>query len=169
MQLMSIDEFKAELQSLVSKRVAFKRNAANSLIIYFDGGPGDSEVRSFFIDPTWRFEQNGRIVVGSFDFQIEGSDFGSKEEYESEWHRRCELMERLVGSELLRVEIEDSSADLTLEFSDRQIIRSFANSAFDEDSWTYRNLPKRIKATVSPLGIRIEELQEKPARAKHDT
>jgi hypothetical protein len=161
---MTIEELKAELQSLVSVRVTFKRNAANSLIIYFHGEPGDPEVRSFFIDPTWRFEQNGRIVLGSFDFQIEGSDFGSEEEYESEWRRRCELMESLVGSELLRIEIEDSSGDLTLEFSGRQIVRSFANSAFDEDSWTYRNLPKRTKATVSPLGIRIEELQEKPAK-----
>jgi hypothetical protein len=165
---MPIEELKAELESLVSERVTFKRNAANSLIIYFHGEPGDSEVRSFFIDPTWRFEQNGRIVVGSFDFQIERSDFSSEEEYESEWRRRCELMESLVGSELLRVEIEDSSADLTLEFSDQQVVRSFANSAFDEDSWTYRNIPKRTKATVSPLGIRIKVLQEEPAPAKGD-
>lgn len=121
---MSIEELKAELKSLVSERVAFKRNAANSLIIYFHGEPGDSTVRSFFIDPTWRFEHNGRIVLGSFDLQIEGSDFGSEEECESEWRRRCELMESLVGLELLRVEIEDSSADLTLEFSDGQIVRS---------------------------------------------
>jgi hypothetical protein len=126
-------------------------------------------VCSFFVDPTWRFEHSDRIVVGSFDFQIEGSDFGSKEEYESEWRRRCHLMESLVGSELLRVEIEDSSADLTLEFSGRQIVRSFANSAFEEDSWTYRNLPKKLKAIVSPLGIRIEEMEEKPAPATGDT
>jgi hypothetical protein len=165
---MSIEELKAELQSLVSERVTFKRNTSNSLIIYFHGEPGDSEVRSLFIDPTWRFEHNGRILIGSFDFQIEESDFGSEEEYESEWRRRCELMASLVGSELLTVEIEDSSLDLTLEFSDRQIVRSFANSAFDEESWTYRNVPKKLKATVSPLGVRIVELQEKPAQASGD-
>ena len=160
---MTFDELDTELQSLVHERVVFKRNAVNSIIIYFGGEPGDANVRSFFIDPSWRFERNGRIVVGSFDFQIERSEFNSKEEYDNEFHRRCELMGTLVGSELLRVEVEHSTADLTLEFSNQQVVRNFANSVFDEDAWTYRNIPKRMKVSVSHLGIQISEEDERMA------
>ena len=43
---MTFDELDTELQSLVRERVIFKRNAANSLIIYFGGKPGDANVRA---------------------------------------------------------------------------------------------------------------------------
>lgn len=166
---MTNEELNTEIQSLLSERVSFKRNAANSLIIYFRGEPGDPEVISFFIDPTWRFEKQNRIEVGSYDFQIEESDFSSEAEYTSTWEQRCALMDSLTDSALLRAEVDARSGDLLLEFSGEQVVRSFANSAFHENSWTYRNTSKKMKALVSARGIRVEILQEQLPHEDGDT
>lgn len=158
---MTLDELNEELRPLISQPASFKRNAANSLILYFYGEPGDPEVISFFIDPTWRFERHGRIVIGSYDFQIRKSDFDSEESYRLEWDRRCDLMSGLIGSLLEGVEVSPLTGDLLLRFADSQIVRSFANSPFHEDTWTYRNMAKKIKVKVSPLGIRVEQIGER--------
>jgi len=47
------------------------------------------------------------------------------------------------------------ASDLSMRFSDDQVVRNFANSAFDDKDWTYRNVAQRITAYVSPLGVRV--------------
>jgi hypothetical protein len=65
---MRFEELNAELQKLVGEKVSFIRVAANSIIIYFFGEPGDANVVSVFVDPTWRFQKQGKIVVGTISF-----------------------------------------------------------------------------------------------------
>jgi hypothetical protein len=65
---MTLEELNSELKKLIQMTVSFKRIAGNSIIIYFFGEPGDATVVSMFIDPTWRYQKQGKVVVGSQDF-----------------------------------------------------------------------------------------------------
>ncbi|MCI0665391.1 MAG: hypothetical protein L0220_30385 [Acidobacteria bacterium] len=157
---MTFEELYKDLKCLTHQAVTFKRLACNSIIIYFFGEPGDDTVISVFIDPTWRYHKNGKIIVGSYDLQIEPGDYKTKEEYEERFDYLCSLTDGLNGAELINCTVEPESFDLTMEFSANQVLRSFANSAFDEKNWTYRNRPKQITAYVSSLGIRMKEAKE---------
>ena len=157
---MTFENLDAELQNLVGTTVSFSRVAANSLIIYFFGEPGDDDVVSVFLDPTWRFEQNGKIVLGSFDLQIDEEDFESEELYNHEFERLATLKDTLNGSTLETVTLDFESSDICLKFSGSQVVRNFANSAFDDKTWTYRNVPKNTTAYVSPLGIKLRSEKE---------
>ena len=152
---MTFEQLNAELQKLVGEKVSFIRVAANSIIIYFFGEPGDDNVVSVFVDPTWRFQKKGKVVVGSYDLQIDESDFESEDKYQEEFERIASLPHSLEGAELESVKIDFDSSDLSMRFSDDQVVRNFANSAFDDKDWTYRNVAQRITAYVSPLGVRV--------------
>ncbi len=152
---MMFEELNAELQKLVAEKVSFVRVAANGIIIYFFSEPGDDNVVSVFIDPTWRFQRHGKVIVGSYDLQIDESDFESKEEYQKEFERLASLLSSLKGAKLECVEIDFESSDIFMKFSDGQVVRNFANSAFDDKAWTYRNDAQGITACVSALGIRL--------------
>jgi hypothetical protein len=89
-----------KLQKLVSQTVSFRRVAGNALIIYFLGEPGDDTVESIFIETSWRFEQSGKVVVGSYDLQEDEDEFETKEEVEREFHHRADLTQSLVGAKL---------------------------------------------------------------------
>jgi hypothetical protein len=69
----------------------------------------------------------------------------------------CSLTDEIKGSKLINCEIDLTSSDITLEFSGNQILRNFANSAFDDKAWTYRNLPQNICAYVSPLKVILRD------------
>ncbi len=157
---MTFEELNSELQKLVGQSVSFVRVAANSIIIYFFGEPGDDRVVSLFIDPTWRFQRYGKVVVGSFDLQMDESDFESEEEYQEEFQRMAALPSSLQGAVLENVDIDFDSSDISMTFSDGQIVRNFANSAFDDKDWTYRNAAQGIAVCVSPIGIRLRSKKE---------
>lgn len=148
---MTFEELNAELQKLVGERVSFVRIVCNSIIIYFHGEPGDSAVVSVFIDPTWRLQHHGKVIVGSYDLQIDEADFESKEEYQEEYERIVALTDGVEGSTLEGVGIDSESSDLLMKFSDHQVVRNFANSGFDDKAWTYRNVAQRL--SVVELGI----------------
>jgi|SRR5262245_56252393 len=154
---MTLKELQAELQCLVRQNVTFKRVAGNSIIIYFFGGPSDETVISIFVDPSWRYHKNGRVVLGSYDLWIEEDDFNSKEEYEERFDFLCSLTDGILGSELLSCTVDLESSDITLEFSGGQMLRNFANSGFEDKHWTYRNRPKQLTAYASPIGITLRE------------
>ncbi|MEO6654987.1 MAG: hypothetical protein ABIO36_02805, partial [Pyrinomonadaceae bacterium] len=142
---MTLEYLNSELQTLVGESVSFCRVASNSLIIYFFGEPGDANVVSIFLDPTWRLKQNGKkIILESFDLQIEESDFESESDYNDEFERLTSLKANLYGSKLESVELDFDSSDICLKFSGDQVVSNFANSAFDDKAWTYRNMQQNI-------------------------
>ena len=157
---MTFENLNSELQTLVGEPVSFCRVAGNSLIIYFFGEPGDENVVSVFLDPTWHVRQNGKIVLGSFDLQIEESDFESEQDYNDEFERLALLKDNLYGSKLESVELDFESSDICLKFSGDQVVTNFANSAFDAMAWTYRNMQKNITAYVSTLGVNLQNKNE---------
>src|SRR5215470_12437624 len=152
---MTLEELQTELNGLIHQTVTFKRIAGNSIIIYFFGEPGDDSVISVFVDPSWRYQKNGRIILGSYDLQIDEEDFDSKEAYEERFHRLCSLTDGITGAELISCTIDLESSDINMEFSGGQVVRNFANSGFDDKHWTYRNLQKKLTAYVSPLGVKV--------------
>ena len=157
---MTFEELNSELQKLVGETVSFVRVATNSIIIYFFGEPGDDSVVSVFLDPTWRFQRHGKVVVGSYDLQMDESDAESTEEYREEFQRMAALTHSLQGAALESVDIDFASSDITMNFSDGQVVRNFANSAFVDEDWTYRNVALGIAAYVSPLGITLRNEKE---------
>jgi hypothetical protein len=152
---MTLAELQIELNELIHQTVSFKRVAGNSIIIYFFGEPGDDTVSSIFIDPSWRYQKDGKVVIGSYDLQIDEDDFKTEEEYEQRFDHLCSLTNDLLGAELVRCSIDLQASDITLEFSGGQMLRNFANSGFDDKDWTYRNVPKQVCAYVSPLGVKL--------------
>jgi hypothetical protein len=150
---MPLEELQTELNSLIRQTVTFKRIAANSIIIYFFGEPGDDSVISVFVDPTWRYEQNGKIILGGFDLQIDEENIDSKEAYEEKFYYLCSFTGGLCVAELLSCAIDLESSDISMVFSGGQILRNFANSGFEDKHWTYRNLQKKLTAIASPLGV----------------
>ncbi len=160
---MTLEELQVETSKLIGEEVRFKRIAGNTIIIYFFGEPGDDTVVSLFINPSWRYERNHKVIVGSADFPWDEDDFDSKEEYEQTFERMCVLSDGLTGARLLNCGIDATSSDVTLSFSDDQTIRNFANSAFDKSAWTYRNHPHQLTACISPLGISLRDPSKNPA------
>jgi hypothetical protein len=157
---MTLEELNLELKKLVGETVSFKRIAGNSIILYFFGEPGDENVVSVFIDPTWRYQQHGKIIVGSYDFPFDESDFTSKEKYRDTFERMCSLTDALECTRLENCEVDLETSDILMEFSDGQVIRNFANSAYDDAAWTYRNRTRNLTAYVSPSGIRLKLAEE---------
>jgi len=156
----TLEELSAELQKLVGGRVSFVRIVCNSIIIYFHGEPGNSAVASVFIDPTWRLQHHGKVIVGSYDLQIDEANFESKKQYQEEYERIAALTDGPEGSTLEEVAIDSDSSDLHMTFSGHQVVRNFANSGFDDKAWTYRNVVKGIAVVVSPLGIEERNTKE---------
>jgi hypothetical protein len=155
LQRMPLEELQTELNGLIHQTVTFKRIAGNSIVIYFFGEPGDDSVKSVFVDPTWRYQKNGKIILGSYDLQIDEESFDSKEAYEERFHYLCSLTDDLWGAEPIDCTIDLESSDINMEFSGGQVVRNFANSGFEDKHWTYRNLQKKLTAIVSPLGVTV--------------
>ena len=151
---MTFEELTVGLKELIAQKVSFRRIAGNSIFIYFFGGPGDASVVSIEFDPPWRYERDGKVIVASYDFWLQESDFESKDNYQETFHRRCALCDPLIGSNLLSFNLDIASSDLALQLSNGQTLRNFANSAFDELAWVYRSSPQDLVVNVSPSGIR---------------
>lgn len=104
-----------------------------------------------------RYQKNGKIVAGSYDLQVDEDDFNTKEEYEERFDYLCSLSDGLIGAELVNYSLDLESSDITLEFSGNQVLRNFANSAFGNKDWTYRNCPKQITIYASSLGVTLKK------------
>jgi hypothetical protein len=77
------------LKKLVGEEVSRKLIVCGSLAIYFFGDPRDERVVSIWIGSSWRYQQQGEIVVGSHDFHFAESDFISAAEYRKTFERMC--------------------------------------------------------------------------------
>lgn len=154
---MTFEELSKELLRLSGQNVSFVRLAGNSIIVYFFGGPGDKGVVSLFIDPTWRIEREQKVIIGSYDFQMDETEFGSKSAYEAEFDRRAALAHALDGAILAEVSIDSASSDVAMAFQGELVLRKFVNSAYDTNAWTYRDGAQGLTAIVSPRGITIRQ------------
>jgi hypothetical protein len=153
---MTLEELNLELKKLVGEEVTVKRIVCDSLTIYFLGDARQESAVSIFIGSSWRYQQHGEIVVGSHDFHVANSGYPSAEDYRKTFERMCSLINALEGARLVDCEVDLETSDLFMEFSGDQVVRSFANSAFDTEAWAYRNRPRNLVVDVSPSGVRSE-------------
>ena len=139
-----------ELQFLIGQVVDRKGNACNSLNIQF------GEV-SFWIDPSWRYEVDNFIVIGSGDFADHDS-FDSNEEYEKDFYRCCKKMDDIKGSKLIAVGLTPQN-DLILEFSGGRVIRTFHTFIEEnEENWYVSFFKKNLRYLALPNEITTEEI-----------
>ncbi len=157
-----INDLISKLKRLENQQVIYRRIAADELILYFYGEPGDQDVVSIWISPPWRYEHNDKIVLGSFDLIIQPEDYPSKTAYTTEFERLCSLSNALKGSLLNNVQIDKTSLDLTLELSDEQIIRSFCRSPLDQESWSIVDVRDNIVIEVGAGTISENSYETKP-------
>ncbi|BFM13523.1 hypothetical protein R50072_36760 [Simiduia litorea] len=162
---MQRDNLEKELRVLIGKTVDRKGNACNSLNIHF----GDV---SFWIDPSWRYEANGKIIIASGDFAAHDS-YESKEEYETDFHRCCAVTDPIKGAQLTAVEITPQN-DLVMEFSGGQVIRTFHTFIEDnEENWYVSFFDKSIRYLALANEITAEKItrnkskQQGPSAGTH--
>jgi hypothetical protein len=158
-KIMTLEELNLELKQLVGEEVSCKLIVCGTLAIHFFGDPRDPRVVSLWIASSWRYHQQGEIVVGSNDFNIKESAFKSAAGYRNTFERMCSLTDPLEGARLVECEVDLETSDLLMEFSGDQLVRSFAASAFAETAWTYSN-PRTVTVEVSPSGVRLQPENE---------
>ena len=152
---MNITEVFDALNRLIGKSLTFKRVAANSIILYFDGEPGDDAVRSIWLEPPWRYEIDDRVIIGSSYLWLHESDFQSKEEMDSEWNRRCRMTDSVNDNPLETVSIDLVSNDMMLRFVGGKVMRNFSNSGLHDIAWTYRDRTQKLVVEVSSEQIEV--------------
>ena len=122
---MTQDELRAELALLIGEPIVFTRLVINTLIVYFCGEPGDETVRSTWLNPTWRYERDQRVVLGSDDLYLDRDDPDPEKEREAEWTRRCNIIHQRDTAKLESIDAYELSADHVIRFSRRQVLRQF--------------------------------------------
>lgn len=159
---MTLEELNLELKKLVGEEVSLKVIALRSLGLYFCGQPHDHNNVSFLIHPPWRYEQQGEVIVGSGDIYFAAANSTPEEQkaHESKLDGIRSLTGALEGARLVDCRVDLVTSDLILEFSGDQVVRNFADSAFDETAWIYRKPRRNLAASVSPSGIRLETKKE---------
>jgi hypothetical protein len=154
---MTLEELHIKITILTGQAITFKRLAGNTLILYFNGEAGDASVQSIWLDPPWRFIENGRVLVGSLDipisYDVEEKSPEEKNKEHEEFERYCALTDSLNNSILEQTIIDPITYDITLKFSGNQIVSKFCNTAFDDEQWAFIDVPSNEWASVSPLGI----------------
>lgn len=143
-----------ELKPLIGQRLSHRRVAADSLILYFYGQPGDKSVCSIWLEPPWRYERDGKLIVGSMD--IGRLSRCESAEDKDKFREMCALLKPILEVDLVDIKVVDTTLDISLEFGGRQYLRVFSNSAFDDEQWVYRNVPENFALYISPTGI-VEE------------
>ena len=132
-----------EITGLSGKIISFKRIGGNSLILYFDGTPGEANIRSLWLDPPWKYENSMGIIVDSDEFPFEQNEWQSDRDYSNEFERICRKTDDMLNSKLKEVKITKNSNELILCFDNGHIL-SNSNISNDEFGWAYRNTSKNV-------------------------
>jgi hypothetical protein len=152
-------ELKTELNQIVGQKVSFRRMGGNRLILYFGGEPGDVGVSCIWLDPIWRYEKNGQVIVGSLDIPWEADSDEAESQFALRFNSICNLMDGLIGSTLTEFSVATNSFDLSLSFSNMQKLLTFTCSTLDDEdpNWGFTDGNNGPSYYVSIKGVRISE------------
>ncbi len=149
---MKRDAVQNELHNLLGQRISFKRIAGNTIILYFGGKPGDINITTLRIDPSWRYLKNNKWVLGSGDLPWEKEEKESKEDYSNRFNQLCSASDNLNGAVINNISINQNSSDLRIDISNSQQIVSFS-PFLDEENWVYRNRGSGLTICASVNGF----------------
>jgi len=150
---------KTEIQSLIGEKVTFKRIITNSIILYFKGNPGDSVVKSIWIDPAWRYEKSNKYVISSYDFPKEKGSNESEKKYEKRFNAICAKTNKLTNSRILSIQFDNVTNDICINFNNKQSLKTWASSSTDT-MWTYRNMKKFLRIIGACNEITSKEIRK---------
>ena len=136
--------YKKEVLNLINRVVSYKRIAGNTIILYFDGKPGEDNTKSIWIDPAWRYEFRKKYIIGSEDFPWEKEKGQTLDEFNRIFENQCKKTDKLIGSTVIDLKIDDVSNDIVLFFENHQIIRK-VQSSLNFEGWVYRDHSRNLK------------------------
>ncbi|MCP4266021.1 MAG: hypothetical protein GY777_10680 [Candidatus Brocadiaceae bacterium] len=151
-------EFQRKLSRLIGCKVSHRRLAGDMLILYFGGEPGDPDVISITLATAWRYAKGKKIILGVGDIPCERNEGETKECFKERFNDICNLCTPLVYSELQKLDFDEVSNDLCMEFSQEQILESFACYTNDY-CWSYHNHKEKIRVYVSVNAIKEEKIE----------
>ncbi len=150
---MNIEKVK-NLVSLVEGRgVTFKTLAANSLMLHFNGPPGSPDLWTLWLEPHWRYEESGKIIVGSDDLCIP-DDTMTDDEYNVFLEEFCGRTDSLQGAIVQRIIIDETTRDLCITLSGNKSVRTFTCGKDDE---IWRFISDSCRIVIFPTEIMGEE------------
>jgi hypothetical protein len=130
-QIMKIEELQLELKNLINQPVIFTEILGNSITLYFDG-QGREHTVNIMISSNWRYEKEGKVIMGSGDIPLESPwSTTTKEQFRQNIANLCSPLDDLHGAVLNNYRIDEVSLDITMIFVGEKIIRQFSSEAFD--------------------------------------
>jgi hypothetical protein len=136
--------------ALVGQRVAFRRLAGNSLLVYFGGGPDDRTGLTFWLEPTWHLVGPTGVLTGSREAQEHEVD----EHPESGFVTAGRAVDALVGRTLEALRVDERTHDLELAFDEGLVLRTFVSDPRDFEIWHVRENATGERLEASPRGLR---------------
>lgn len=150
-----MSELSRFLDSIIGELVLYRRIAGDDLLLYFIGTPERNyeQSKTIWLEPPWRYESDDKFLVGSGDFLLEASDFSSEDEYSLEFNRRANFLNPLTKSVLERYVLASNAHDLTLYFSNNQVVRTFARTSDASVLWSCVDIAQNLILEVASSGI----------------
>ena len=133
---------------LINHQVSLTRLAANSLLVYVDGRPGDGFGLTIWLEPTWNFSAPTGVLAGSLQAQTDDSE---------EFHKIGESLQVLVGKTIQSLVADPRTFDLTVQFSDDYLLRTFVSDPNSDELWHIRDNATKKRLSTSPKGFAIVE------------
>jgi len=140
-------------QKLIGRPITFSRLAANSLILFVDGQPGDERGFSIWFEPTWHMSSPKGVLVGSRQAQGTGEAGATKEELQ----QVGAPLTVLNGLQITAIDLDSRSNDMTLTVGGEYLVQTFVADPTDDHSWHIRDVEKLLSVYGSPCGLEIHE------------
>ena len=148
--LQPMEQFEQFAARLVGHRVSYTRLAGNSLLIYVDCKPGDSEGLIFWFEPTWHLGSSRGVLLGSRQAEVE----------DKESHTRvAEPLHQLRSKTVEKLSIEEFTFDLHVFLEGGYWIKTFVSDPADDESWHITDNASKLCLRASPSGLRIEGVE----------
>jgi hypothetical protein len=121
-------------EHIVGRAVTFIRLAANSLLVYFGGQPGDRQGVTLWLDPTWHLRGPDGVLAGSRQAQ----DDPDSQDPEAGFRAAAAGVDALAGRRALTLDVDDVTTDLRIAFEGGIELRTFVADPDDNHLWHVR-------------------------------
>lgn len=143
-----MQKYQKEIFNLLNKKVSYKRIAGNTIILYFDGKPGDTHLKSLWINPIWSYGCSNKYVVSSYDFPWHRKRNQTQSNFKRAFNVICKRTDNLLGAKVTHINIRGLN-NISIIFDKIKVIESLSISRADEN-WIYRDLSKNLEIYSFP-------------------
>ena len=136
---------------IVGRKITFRRLAANSLLLYVDGTPGDKKGITICFEPAWHVLGPKGVLVGSR--QAGEAAYKSKRALD----RVGKPLSILATLPISSVKVEPKTFDIKVSFGRDYLVRTFVSDPTDDESWYFRENASGDRLIASPSGLRFKK------------